>query len=61
MGKINKAWHQTHKLARNATLEQRIEWHIQHSAECGCRQPPPTIRAEMDRRGLLEATIRNLR
>ena len=34
----------------NATLDQRIQWHIQHAAACACREMPPSIREEIKKR-----------
>lgn len=41
---INAAWHAKHKLARNASLEERLDWHLAHAANCACRPMPPSIR-----------------
>ena len=48
---INAEWHAGHRLPRNAKVEQRVEWHIEHARECGCREIPPSIAAAIDRRG----------
>jgi len=45
--KINRDWHRLNKLARNATLEQRIAWHLEHAANCGCRPMPKGIADEV--------------
>lgn len=49
-GKINKEWHLRHPMPKNATLDQRIEWHIEHSRECSCREMPESIRKEIKKR-----------
>ena len=59
--KINKAWHEAHRMPRNATLEQRLEWHLSHTFNCGCREMPQTIREELEGRGLLQPTPRSLK
>ena len=59
--KINKAWHERHKMPRNATLEQRLEWHLAHSFNCSCREMPTKIREELEARGLLVPTVQNLK
>ncbi|MFC0012729.1 hypothetical protein [Devosia nitrariae] len=61
MGKINKQWHEAHKLARNATLDERIDWHVKHAANCACRPIPRSILDELERRGLLEPSALSLR
>ncbi len=42
---LNAAWHAEHPMAKNATSEQRVQWHTEHLRRCGCRQPPPDIMA----------------
>jgi hypothetical protein len=51
--KLNKVWHAKHKMPANATLEQRIRWHLAHPKHCGCRPIPSKLAAEMRSRGLL--------
>ena len=58
---INREWHAIHKLGRRATLEERLNWHAIHAANCGCREMPPTIKRELQARGLLEPTPRSLK
>jgi hypothetical protein len=41
--KLNKIWHETHKMPKNATIEERIEWHQEHMLNCLCRPPPQNI------------------
>jgi hypothetical protein len=28
---INKDWHLANKMAKNPTLDQRVEWHVEHT------------------------------
>ena len=58
---INKAWHEAHKLPRNATLEERLEWHLEHAAHCDCREMPDKLRSELEARGLVGPTVRSLK
>jgi len=44
---MNKGWHAAHVMPPNATREQRIAWHAEHAAECGCRPVPPSLQAEV--------------
>jgi hypothetical protein len=53
MSKLNRGWHAAHKMPANATLDQRLEWHVGHAANCACRGMPATIRAELLKRGML--------
>jgi hypothetical protein len=50
MGKTNKAWHEMNPMPRNATVQQRIDWHIAHADACGCRPMPPSIRELVEER-----------
>ena len=58
---INREWHALHKLSRDATLEERLNWHLKHAANCDCREMPPSIKLELEARGLLEPTPRSLK
>lgn len=59
--KINREWHEAHKLPRNATLEQRLDWHLSHAANCGCRDMPENIKRELENRGLTAPTPQSLK
>jgi hypothetical protein len=37
ISKLNKEWHLAHLMPKNATMEERIAWHIEHSKHCSCR------------------------
>lgn len=39
MGKINREWHEAHRMPVKPTREQRGAWHASHVDECGCRTP----------------------
>ena len=53
MGKINAAWHNANIMPKNATLDQRVDWHLAHLTSCGCRTDlPDTIIKELKRRGI---------
>lgn len=43
MDRIAQEWHLAHKMPKNPTLEQRIEWHIEHARHCSCRKMPESI------------------
>ena len=50
---INAAWHQKNRMPENATIEQRIAWHLEHLKHCQCRkQLPENLLREMKKRGL---------
>jgi hypothetical protein len=48
---INKEWHAANRMPKNATLEQRVEWHKAHAENCDCREMPKSIAEELRRRG----------
>lgn len=58
---INREWHALHKLGPKPTLEERLNWHIKHAANCSCRETPPTIKRELEARGLWALTPRSLK
>jgi hypothetical protein len=47
----NREWHANNKMRRNLTLDERIEWHLEHAKHCGCRGIPEAILKEIKRRG----------
>lgn len=34
---INKDWHLANKMPKNPNMNQRINWHLEHSKNCNCR------------------------
>jgi hypothetical protein len=48
--KLNKEWHLAHLMPKNPTIEQRLEWHIEHARHCSCRDIPEKLKAEIKRR-----------
>ncbi|MBK7971037.1 MAG: hypothetical protein IPN13_00355 [Bacteroidetes bacterium] len=50
VSKLNKEWHLSHVMPKNATIEQRIEWHLAHKANCSCRGIPEKLKEEMKKR-----------
>jgi hypothetical protein len=51
--KLNKAWHEEHRIPANATLAQRMQWHLEHRMHCACRPIPPKLAEAMKAKGLL--------
>ena len=41
MGKINASWHKNNPMPPNATLDQRVTWHLEHQKHCSCRSDLP--------------------
>jgi len=50
--KLNREWHLSHRMPKNPTLEQRLEWHLEHAKNCKCRPITGKIAEEMKRRGI---------
>jgi hypothetical protein len=48
--KLNKEWHMAHQMPENATIEERITWHLEHSKKCGCRPIPDKLNEEIKKR-----------
>tara|TARA_R110002124_G_scaffold9586_10_gene49265 strand:- start:14108 stop:14281 length:174 start_codon:yes stop_codon:yes gene_type:complete len=49
---MNRQWHEAHVMPSNATLEQRIAWHVEHTQSCGCREMPESIKRALEERGI---------
>lgn len=50
--KINKAWHEQHKMPKHANFEQRMKWHLEHLKQCNCRGDiPKKLAEEMRQKG----------
>jgi hypothetical protein len=45
---LNQAWHEANRMPRHATLDQRIDWHAAHSAACGCRAVPASLKERVE-------------
>ncbi len=40
-------------MPKNATFEQRLEWHLEHQKNCSCRRElPEKLVLEMKKRGI---------
>ena len=49
---MNKTWHESHPMPKNANTDQRIAWHLEHAKHCACRPIPTKLREEMEKRGI---------
>lgn len=45
--RINAAWHERNPMPKNPTEKERVEWHLAHAKECGCRPAPASLSAEL--------------
>lgn len=50
--KINKTWHEQHKMPKNPSFDQRVEWHLAHQKNCSCRPISGKLAEEMKKRGI---------
>ncbi|MCW3092303.1 MAG: hypothetical protein JWP81_3372 [Ferruginibacter sp.] len=50
--KLNKEWHLANVMPKNATLEQRIAWHLEHKKHCACRDIPQKLQDAMKKKGI---------
>jgi hypothetical protein len=50
--KLNVEWHRGNKMPGNAKIEQRIQWHLEHSRNCTCRPIPEKVIEEMKKRSI---------
>ena len=49
--KINEIWHKAHRMPKNPTMDQRIQWHLEHLKNCKCRTDiPETLKQEVKKR-----------
>ena len=47
-------------MVNNPTLEERIQWHLEHSRHCGCRPLGGKILEEIKKRGINYSTSKRL-
>lgn len=45
--KTNREWHEKNRMPKNANLEQRMKWHLEHAKNCRCRPVPESIKKEL--------------
>jgi len=50
VSKLNKEWHLNHRMPKNAAMEERIAWHLEHSKHCSCRPIPDKLKAKIKKR-----------
>jgi hypothetical protein len=49
---LNAAWHEKHHMPKNPSLQQRIDWHLEHYKNCACREIPAKLKEEMKKRNI---------
>jgi hypothetical protein len=50
--RINRAWHESHRMPSNAGDDERIAWHLDHARHCGCRRIDGGVAALFKKRGI---------
>lgn len=45
---MNADWHRAHPMPPRATEQQRVEWHLEHTELCACREVPPGLREKVE-------------
>ncbi len=48
---INKEWHAKHKMPKNPSDKEKIQWHLEHEKNCSCRVMSETLRKKMKELG----------
>lgn len=43
--KLNKEWHEKNRMPQNPSVDERLQWHLQHAKHCACRPIPPKLLA----------------
>jgi hypothetical protein len=46
---MNATWHKKHRMPKNPTPQQRLDWHLAHAKACKCREMPASVLAELRR------------
>jgi hypothetical protein len=47
---INEGWHKANRMPSNPSVDQRVEWHLEHAKNCGCRPIPDSVQHEIEKR-----------
>jgi len=45
--RTNAEWHQKNPMPKNPTNRERVEWHLEHAKNCGCRPIPASVSADL--------------
>ena len=52
---VNSAWHYNHPLPKDATLDQRMDWHLEHVEHCNCRDIPARLKEQIRKRARVKS------
>ena len=54
VSKINSEWHKHNRLPKDASIEERVYWHLEHLKNCQCRKDmPEKLKLEMKKKGII--------
>jgi hypothetical protein len=56
---INAGWHLRNRMPRNASIDDRIRWHVAHARACACRPIPESVAREIRTRSRRPAASRS--
>lgn len=52
MKRLNRSWHEAHRMPERPSQDQRIAWHLEHAQVCGCRPIPKGVLELMQAKGI---------
>lgn len=52
--KLNAEWHNKNKMPKNPSMDQRIQWHLEHQNHCNCRGIPEKLVEEINKRKVIK-------
>ncbi|MFH1072417.1 MAG: hypothetical protein V1743_03235 [Nanoarchaeota archaeon] len=44
---FDKQWHEKHKMPQNPSMDDRLQWHLEHAEHCDCRKIPEKLLAKI--------------
>jgi hypothetical protein len=44
---MNKDWHKQHRMPRDASPGERVQWHLEHAKNCSCRPFPKGLLSKL--------------
>lgn len=51
---FDRRWHEENQLGKGASLDDRVQWHLEHARLYGCRPIPDSILREIERKRAVE-------
>jgi len=50
--RINREWHEKNRMPKNASFDERVNWHLGHQKNCSCRTIPGKLLGAMKKKGI---------